>query len=212
MDPLVDLPLFPLDVVLYPDEALPLHIFEPRYREMVGRCLHDDRPFGLILAREGGLADVGCTARIERILERFDDGRLNLLVRGSGRFRIIRLRDEHAYLSADAVAVPDPDEALQANLRERAIAQHARLLELAGRTMRMSLYDTPHVSYAIAHNAGLTNAQKQEVLELITENLRLAYLVQHLETFIPRVETQEDVRRKVQSNGHFRDFLPGDAP
>lgn len=211
MDALEDLPLFPLDVVLYPDEGLPLHVFEPRYKEMMARCLREDIPFGLILSQEGGVARVGCTARIERILERYADGRIDLLARGADRFRLTRLRDEHAYLSADAALVSEPEEPLQTNLRERAIAQHTRLLELAGRTVRMSLYATRFVSYTIAHNAGLTNAQKQEVLELLTENLRLAYLVQHLEGLIPRVETIEEVRRKVRSNGHFRDFLPGEG-
>lgn len=210
MDTLDDLPLFPLDVVLYPEEALPLHIFEPRYKEMIARCLREDIPFGLILARDGGVARVGCTARVERILERYADGRVDLLARGGDRFRLVRLHDAHAYLSADVAPVQEPDEPLQTNLRERAIAQHTRLLELAGRTVRMSLYATRFVSYAIAHNAGLTNAQKQEVLELLTENLRLAYLVQHLEALIPRVETIDEVRRKVRSNGHFRDFLPGE--
>jgi len=212
MDLIEDLPLFPLDVVLYPDEGLPLHVFEPRYKEMMARCLREDIPFGLILSREGGLARVGCTARIDRILERFADGRLDLLTRGHERFRLTRLRDEHPYLSADAARVPEPDEPLQTNLRERVIAQHSRLLELAGRTVRMSLYATRFVSYTVAHNAGLTNTQKQEVLELLTENLRLAYLVQHLEGLIPRVETMDEVRQKVRSNGHFRDFLPNEEP
>ncbi|MBE2186457.1 MAG: LON peptidase substrate-binding domain-containing protein [Rhodothermales bacterium] len=204
-----DLPLFPLQTVLYPGERLPLHIFEPRYRTMIARCLRDDLAFGLVLSdAEGHLADVGCTARLDRILERYPDGRLDLLVRGETRFRIETLRHEHAYLSADVAFVHEPAETLQKNLSERAITQHMRLLELARRDVRPSLYMTPFVSYVIAHNAGLTLAQKQEVLELLTENLRLSYLVAHLEALIPQVEQQEDVRRKVQSNGHFRDFLP----
>ena len=111
----------------------------------------------------------------------------------------------------DSVAfVHEPAEDVQRPLAERAITQHMRLLELAGRAIRPSLYTTPFVSYVIAHNAGLTNGQKQEVLELLTENLRIAYLVAHLEALIPRVEKEEDTRRKVQSNGHFRDFLPNE--
>jgi len=206
---MLDLPLFPLNVVLYPEERLPLHIFEPRYREMVARCLRDDLAFGLILGGEDGrLADVGCTARLDRILERYPDGRLDLLARGETRFRVEALRDEHAYLSADVAYIHEPVEEVQRTLSERAITQHMRLLELAGRDVRPSLYMTPFVSYVIAHNAGLSNAQKQEVLELLTENLRIAYLVAHLEALIPQVEREDDLRRKVQSNGHFRDFLP----
>lgn len=203
----LDLPLFPLDVVLYPGEHVPLHIFEPRYKEMIARCLREDGPFGLVLSREEGLARVGCTARLDRILEKYEDGRLDLLARGEERFHVTRIRSEHAYLSADVDTIDEPEEPIQQPLVERAITQHMRLLELAGRDVRPSLYTNGTVSYSIAHNAGLSNAQKQEVLELLTENLRITYLVQHLETLIPRVEGIEDVRRKVRSNGHFRDFL-----
>ena len=205
-----DLPLFPLDLVLYPGERLPLHIFEPRYREMTARCLREDLPFGILWQGDGALASVGCTARLDRILEKYPDGRVDLLVRGEARFHVTRMRDGHPYLSADVETVDEPREPVQRRLVERAIVQHMRLLELGGRTVRPSLYEGDRVSYVIAHNAGLTNAQKQEVLELLTENLRIAYLVGHLEDLIRRAEQADDVRRKVRSNGHFRDFLASD--
>ncbi len=209
--PYDDLPLFPLDVVLYPGEALPLHIFEPRYREMVARCLRHDEPFGLVLAIPGGgVASVGCTARIERILERHPDGRIDLIARGEQRVEIEQLHEVHAYLSAAARPLPEPDVPADVPMRERVVALHIRLVEVAGRSVRMSLYATPTVSYAIAHNAGLDTSQKQTVLELPDETARLAYLAEHLETLLVRVEQIEEVRRKVRSNGHFRDFLPGD--
>ena len=206
-----DLPLFPLDVVLYPGEALPLHVFEPRYRAMIARCLRLDEPFGLVLARAGGdVARVGCAARIERIVERYDDGRLDLVARGEARVEIHRVVDRHAYRSAEASLLPESEGPVDASVRERVVALHMRLVELAGRSVRMSLYATPLVSYAVAHNAGLDTAQKQDVLELPGEDARLAYLAAHLEALLVRVEQVDEVRRKVRSNGHFRDFLPDD--
>ena len=203
------LPLFPLGLVLYPNERLPLHIFEPRYREMVAHCEEEEAPFGIVLFDEGSMAEVGCTARIDRTLNRYEDGRLDILVRGEERFRVLSVYDERAYITADVEPISEPAQRPARALRERAITQHMKLLELAGRTVRPSLYQgVREVSYILAHNAGLSPEQKQAVLELVTENERIAYLIEHFETLIPRVEQIEEVRRKIQSNGHMKDFPP----
>jgi ATP-dependent Lon protease len=158
---------------------------------------------------EGKMARVGCTARIVKVLERYEDGRVDLLVRGEERFRILQLYQEAAYGTADIETIEEPERAPERALQERVITQHMRLLELAGRTVRPSLYeDVRALSYIIAPNAGLTLQQKQDLLELMTEKERVDYLVEHLESLIPRVERLEGVRRKIQSNGHFKDFPP----
>lgn len=206
------MPLFPLGVVLYPNEEMPLHIFEERYRDLVAFCLEYDQPFGVVLFDEGDMADVGCTARIEEVTERYDDGKVDILVRGERRFSLGEVRQERTYLTADVELLDDERQTPEAALKERAITQHMKLLELAGRTVRPSLYqDVQDVSYVMAHNAGLTLQQKQRVLEIQGENERIAFLVDHFEALIPRVEQMEDVRRRIQSNGHFRDFPPEDA-
>ena len=203
------LPLFPLGLVLYPNERLPLHIFEPRYKEMVAYCEEEEAPFGIVLFDEGSMARVGCTARIDRTLNRYDDGRLDILVQGEERFRVLAVYDEAAYITADVEPISEPEQQPERALRERAITQHMKLLELAGRTVRPSLYQgVREVSYVLAHNAGLSPEQKQAVLELVTENERIAYLIEHFEGLIPRVEQIEEVRRKIQSNGHMKDFPP----
>lgn len=203
------LPLFPLGLVLYPRERLPLHIFEPRYRAMVAYCEAEQVPFGIVLFEEGRLETVGCTARLYQIAQRYDDGRLDIVVEGETRFEVLRVYDDSAYLTADVRLVQEAPEPLERDLQERVITQHMRLLELAGRTVRPSLYQDVHdLSYVIAHNAGLTTRQKQEVLEMQGENARVRYLIQHLEALLPRVEHVEELRRKVQSNGHFQDFPP----
>jgi ATP-dependent Lon protease len=209
MSKLERLPLFPLGIVLYPAERLPLHIFEPRYKEMTARCLATQSPFGIVFFDEGKIAHVGCTARITHVLERYEDGRMDLLVGGERRFQVLDIFNDEAYLTADVETLNEPDEPLKHELQERVITQHMRLLELAGRTVRPSLYeDQDHLSFIIAPNAGLTPQQKQEVLEMSTENQRIDYLIGHLEGLIPKVERMEALRRQVQSNGHFKDFPP----
>ena len=203
------LPVFPLGVVLYPQERLPLHIFEPKYRDMVHVCLEEEGPFGVVLFDEGKMADVGCTAQIVNVVTRYDDGRMDILVEGRRRFRLIEVHPERPYLTAEVEILSEIREPAEREITERAITQHMKLLELAGRTVRPSLYqDVNEVSFVMAHNAGLTLRQKQKVLELDTESERIAYLVEHFEDLIPRVELMEDLKRKIQSNGHFRDFPP----
>ena len=205
------MPLFPLGVVFFPEEKLPLHIFEPRYKEMINFCLENERTFGIVLFREGEMAEVGCEARIRRVLKRYEDGRLDVEVEGMRRFRIAEIHRDRAYLTAAVETFDEPDVQVAKNLRERLITQHIKLLELAGRVVRPTQYQSVRrVSFLIAHNAGLTLDQKLEVLKLDTENERIAFLVRHLSAFLPRVEKVESFRRKVRSNGHIRDFPPAD--
>lgn len=203
------LPLFPLEVVLYPDEVLPLHIFEDRYREMTARAIENDTPFGIVLQVDGKMKEVGCTAKVSKVTETFDDGSSNIIVTGQERFRIAEVHHVHAWMSADVEPVTDLKASPEPALVDRLIAQHIKLLELAGRTPSPSLYqDRDRLSFFVAHNAGLTLDQKQDVLEIRAESMRVEYLIAHLERFIPAVEEAEHIRQKVRSNGHFKDFPP----
>ena len=203
------LPLFPLGLVLYPNERLPLHIFEERYKELTHYCLDNDEPFGIVLFDEGKMAEVGSTARIQEVVNRYDDGRMDIVVTGEDRFRLEQVYDRESYITADVETLEEPDEDLDFQLRERVITQHMKLLELAGRTVRPGLYeDVEYLSFVLAQNAGLASAQKQEILELDSENQRVEYLIDHFQDLIPRVEQRDDVRRRIRSNGHFKDFPP----
>ncbi|MEM8598423.1 MAG: LON peptidase substrate-binding domain-containing protein [Bacteroidota bacterium] len=211
MNPDDRLPLFPLGLVVYPGEPLPLHIFEFRYREMVKLCLEEKRAFGIVLMHEAKLADVGCTVRIERVLKRYDDGRSDILCRGEQRFRIAQVYREKPYLTAEAVdfepdgsGVADADPAA----RERLITQHMKLLEMAGEDIRPATYQTKTpISYVVARNAGLELEQKQQLLEILTEKDRLAFLTEHLEDVLKRVRLAREVKRRAQGDG-FAGGLP----
>lgn len=207
---LKSLPLFPLGLVLYPGERLPLHIFEERYKDLTSYCLEEEDPFGIVLLEDDTMAQTGSTARIERVVNRYADGRMDIVVEGDDRFKIHEVHeDEASYITADVEIIDDPNESIDEDLRERVITQHMKLLELAGRTVRPDLYrNVDRLSFKLAQNAGLEAGQKQELLEISSENERIRYLIQHFRTLIPRVEEEEDVQRKIQSNGHFKDFPP----
>ena len=204
------LPLFPLGLVLYPGEHLPLHIFEPRYRALLTDCLDGDIPFGILLAEEEGVASVGCSARVSEVLRGYEDGRSDIVVTGEHRFRIREIyEDAEPYLTAEVEWLPEPDEPVRTDLKERLVTQHMKLLEIAGRTVRPSLYqDVAYLSYLLAHNAGMEDDQKQQLLELPSENERIGFLVQHFEALLPELEEAETLRRRIQSNGYFKHFPP----
>ena len=209
MNPSDRLPLFPLGIVIYPDEPVPLHIFEPRYRDMVKRCLAKDRPFGIVYATEEEIAEVGCTARVRRILNKYDDGRLDIVASGEERFRIVEVFRDQPYLTADVATfgIDDTTEDVDTNSRERVITLHIKLLEMAGEEMRTSVYENAQsVSFVVARNAGLEMEQKQELLEMTTEDERVAYLIEHFKNLFARVEQAQEMNRLAQGDGHSTGF------
>lgn len=203
------IPLFPLGIVVYPDEPVPLHIFEPRYRDMVRLCMTEDRPFGIVYATEDDIADVGCTARVRRVLNKYEDGRLDIVVSGEARFRIVEVFRDQPYLTADVATfgVDNSAEEVDKHARERVITLHIKLLEMAGEEIRPSVYENaPWVSFVVARNAGLEVEQKQELLEMTSEDERVAYLIEHFRDLFARVEQAQDLNRLAQGDGHAVGF------
>jgi Lon protease-like protein len=126
------IPLFPLNTVLFPGTALPLHIFEERYREMIGECVAQNRVFGVVRAEGDSLAIIGCTARVVRVLEQYPDGRMDILCEGEERFEIEGLDESRIYLQADVDFFDDDGEGSTRPQREECAALHFATLHLAG--------------------------------------------------------------------------------
>lgn len=201
------LPLFPLGIVLLPGEPVPLHIFEPRYKEMVRVCIDADRPFGIVYASEEKLAEVGCTAQIERVAARYDDGRLDIVAVGQQRFRVEEIFRDLDYLSAAVEAVEDADASDDPGAREAAIARHVKLLEMAGEQPSLTRYDQAEsVSYVIGRNAGLDLADKQKLLEMERESERIQFLSEHLGALLVRLEQAREFRDRARGDGHADGF------
>ena len=198
------IPLFPLDLVLLPHEVLPLHIFEHRYRMMIRRCLSEDAPFGVVATDQGEAEQVGCTARIRQVVREFDDGTFDIETIGERRFRVEASHDDQPFTTADIVYLPDTEGAGESPEKERLIAQHMKLLELLGETIRPNLYeDSDALSFRIGARCGLELPQRLELLQLDAESDRIAFLVTHLQDFIPRVRSARERQDRVRSNGHF---------
>lgn len=198
------LPLFPLQLVLFPEQSLPLHIFEPRYRDLLAYCLETDQPFGVLLKAEGHMAKVGCTARIERIVQRYDDGRSDILTHGETRFVVEEVLQETSYLTAHARPLRDAILTAPPNLRQRAIALHLKLSEYLGEKQRPTAYEENRfLSFYLAQRCGLTIEQQQEILESTSEESRLEAIVAHLGQLLPQLQRAVDEREMIRSDGHL---------
>lgn len=173
--------LFPLGLVLLPGERVPLHIFEERYKELIGECLESDREFGLVYADDDGLRDLGTRARVTEVLTRFDDGRLNILVEGGERFRLTELTDGRSYNTGLVTPIVDDADPAEHPAVEEALRLFERLRELTGSDVEAPAEDTAQLSFALAAKVELPAEDKLGLLAETSERVRLE-LVQDLLT------------------------------
>jgi Lon protease-like protein len=198
------LPLFPLDVVLLPGTPLPLHIFEPRYKEMIGECLSTGAPFGVIRALEEGIAEVGCTAEIITITKEYPDGRLDLVAEGRKRFEVLELNQDRSFLQAEVLMVSDEPGASGEKDRARAIQVHLEILSLAGAVQDLSAADQSVLSFYLAGSLPLDLDFKQGLLAMRSEGERLHAVADFLEGILPNLQRAARAREKAGGNGHAR--------
>jgi len=196
------LPLFPLEVVLLPGTPLPLHIFEPRYKEMIAECRANDETFGVIRALEQGIADVGCTAEIITVTKEYPDGRLDLIVEGRNRFEVLSLDQERSFLRAEVLLVPDePGAATQAETA-RAVQLHLEILSLAGAVQDLSAADQNSLSFYLAGSLPLDLDFKQQLLGMRSEARRIQAVANYLENLLPRLRHVARARESAGGNGN----------
>jgi Lon protease-like protein len=193
--------LFPLGLVLLPTEQVPLHIFEPRYRELVAESVDSGYPWGIVYADDDGLRTVGTRAAITQIVERFEDGRLNIVVEGGERFRLVELTDGRAFATGRVEEVDDQHDPADPTDVDRAIALFAKLVELTSSDVDPPAADTPDLSYAIAGRFDFSTDIKQELLEASSERVRLTRLCELLAIAAETVERQKEIASRAQANG-----------
>jgi Lon protease-like protein len=193
--------LFPLGIVLLPTEQVPLHIFEPRYRELVGESVSSDLPFGIVFADDDGLREVGTLATVVEVVDRFDDGRLNVVVEGGARFRLLELTDGRSFATGRVEDVADQDDPADPADVERALELFAKLVELTGSEVEAPASDTPELSFAIAGRFELAHEIKQELLDESSERVRLRRLCELLAIAAETVERQKEIGARAQTNG-----------
>jgi len=194
--------LFPLEVVLLPGTPLPLHIFEPRYKEMIGECRASNASFGVVRALEDGIADLGCTADVVTVTKEYSDGRLDLIAEGRARFEVIELNQERSFLRAEVLLVPDEPGAASTEEKARAIQVQREILSLAGAVQDISGVDQATLSFHIAGSLPLDLDFKQKLLAMRTERERIPVLAAYLEGILPNLRRAARAREKAGGNGH----------
>ena len=184
------IPLFPLDLVLFPGAALPLHIFEDRYKEMIGECLQCQSEFGMVRARREGLAIVGCTAKVMTVLHRYPDGRLDILCRGERRFEIESLLEARSFLQAEVDFLSDQEPCSTRREREQCAALHMEMMELSGSAAtefpQLDL-DQP-VAFVLASAIPADLEFQQELLHLHSDAERTALLMKFYRSILPKLQ------------------------
>ena len=193
--------LFPLGIVLLPGERVPLHIFEPRYRELIGECLAEETEFGLLLADEDGVREVGTTAAVVEVLERFDDGRLNIVVEGRDRFRVLTETEGRSFKTAQILSLDDGSEEPTEDEVGRCLTAFRRLVEVAEAEAEEPEPGRELLSYWLAARVDFGTEAKQELLELGSERERVVRLTVLLNRAREVLQFTRTARERAQGNG-----------
>lgn len=213
--PAQPLPIFALTFVIFPGERIPFRIYEPRYKEMVRNCLDESgergkREFGILFATDKDNAEVGCCVIVDRVLKRYSDGSIDILARGTRRFFVQRFVSGRAYPQA-IVGFYDDDAFPDGRLANVASSLHTKLVELTTEKVEVPLYEAHDlVSFLLGHNAGLTDIERQELLEMRSERMRLEFLIAFYRRSIPRAIHNKELKERVALNGHLRVVKPAE--
>ena len=195
------LPLFPLEIVVFPGAPLPLHIFEPRYKEMIGECLAQNRAFGMVRAKENALSAIGCSATIVTVIRKYEDGRLDIAAEGAQRFEIIQVNQERSFLQAEVAFFEDETSTVSKNATDAVIQLHEQLFAVLGQTVEIER-DADFLSFHLAQDLPVDLDFKQTLLEMKSEAERVETLTEYYRATIPKIETSLRVRQRASGNGH----------
>ena len=199
-----DFPLFPLGVVALPHELVPLHIFEDRYRTMIGECLERGSEFGIVWAADDGHRAVGCAMEIAEVLERMDDGRLNILTRGTRPFRIVEEHEDLPYPAGTVEFLIDKTETADAGTADSAHEAYNELVEQAtDRTLSAEELEAMS-AYQMAATVDFGLEAKQGLLDLRSENARLRLVARLFRAALKRLTFIERAQERARSNGKVR--------
>ena len=203
------IPIFPLSIVVYPGEELNLHIFEPRYRQMVEECAASKKPFGIPAVIDSRMNDLGTLVSITGITTRYDNGEMDIVTKGERVFRILEVIKEIPDKLYNGAIVEYPvnneDDGRRLLMQKvlNAVREMHRLINV---TKDFKKPDDQLNSYNLAHHAGLSLQQEYELLGLMQEAQRQEYLKRHLTKVLPVLAEMETLKEKVKLNGHFRNL------
>jgi ATP-dependent Lon protease len=198
------IPLFPLDIVLFPGQAMPLHIFEPRYRQMTRHCIDTQSPFGIVHVHGEKLAQTGCSAMIVKVLKEYEDGRSDILTAGQNAFRLVRTLNEKSYTEADVEYLEEDfigiDPGVSSRLEE--LCNQCHQILYGEDAPRFETEGGISLAYHVASELPVDTAIRQGLLEIRSEAERQVKLVAHLADWYPQLQKRDHVRGKAAGNGH----------
>lgn len=196
-----ELGLFPLGIVLLPTEQLPLHIFEERYKELVDECLEQDGEFGLVYADDDGLRDLGTRARVVEVLTRFEDGRLNILVEGGDRFRLVELTDGRTFSTGLVTPIEDVDDSAEAAAVDEALRLFGLLREVTESEVDSPERELSQLSFALAGKVELPADDKLGLLAETSERLRMELVQELLANAVLSAQRVRRAAERASTNG-----------
>ena len=196
------LPIFPLELVLFPGTPLPLHIFEERYREMIGECLAQKRPFGVVRAMAQAVAEVGCTAEIIEIVKKYEDGKLDIICEGRQRFEVVQLDQERSFLRAEVSFFEDDLEPGSPDHAQKAIDCYKELMSMVETESEVPEPEDPQLSFHLIAPLPVDLDFKQTILASRSEAKRITMTSEYLTAVLPRMKRALKAREKAGGNGH----------
>ena len=201
-------PIFPLEIVVYPGEQLNLHIFEERYRQLIDECIKEKKPFGIATVLKNNVAEMGTLVEISEVAMIHEDGKIDIRTKGVLVFRILEVIKNvpDKLYSGAIVDYPDNNDAVNVKLAQRVITGLRELHKLLKISKDFKKPDNELHSYDIAHHAGLSLEEEYELLGLLREDQRLEYLKRHLKKVLPVVMGAEMLKERVKLNGHFKEL------
>jgi Lon protease-like protein len=199
-----ELGLFPLPIVLVPTERIPLHIFELRYRELIEECVENETEFGFVLATgDGAVHEIGTRASVLEVLEVLDDGRMNVVVEGGERFRLLELTSGRTFTTGIVEAVVDDDDPPSPTDVERALEVFRELAETSESDVDLPEAGVPQLDFELAARVDFGVDPKQEVLAMTSPRLRMQRLAVLLESALEAVQLEQTLRERASRNGRF---------
>lgn len=202
------IPIFPLSLVVYPGEQVNLHIFEPKYRQLINECYHEKKPFGIPAVIDDQLQDYGTVVHIKEITKVHDNDEMDIKTEGSKVFRILEVIREipDKMYSGAIVNYPTNHRTGNAEVMRRVVNSIRELYKLLKVEKRFEKEDPELSSYDLAHHVGFSIQEEYELLNLMHERQRQEYLKRHLTKVIPMVAEMEELKKKVKLNGHFKNL------
>lgn len=202
------IPVFPLGIVVFPNETLNLHIFEPRYKQLINDCFGEAKPFGIPIVLEKGISDMGTLLEIVEIVEVYPDGKMDIKTKGTAVFQILEIIKSIPDKLYSGAIVNYPTNFIGTN--EIVMANVFPLVQELHRLLKVEKdFKKPIstlLSYDIAHHVGFSVQQEYELHSLLFESQRLEYIRRHLQKVIPVIKNTEALKDRIQLNGHFKEL------